>query len=357
MTPSHPNKRKSAQIGGMSTMPTKKRALSENDVRPDRLAAGMKKALLADVQRMKSKRNGFVQVRCPACDSNKKKSKFKKYGMTIVECLTCGSYYTNPRPTLTILDWYYKDSQIYIFWDKYLYPASEKARRERIVVPWVDTILRLSKELRIQTNSLLDIGPGHGTFCEEMASRKVFKNIVAIEPSKSLAKTCEKKGIRTINELIENVHFRKNELFDVAVSFEVLDILFSPKQFILACKKALKKGGLFVFTIRNNKGFESDTLGDVSTSIVHTNLNYFNANSIQVLLKKCGFETVHVLTPGRLDADIVRKKILSGEFDVSTQPFLKQVLIDKWDTVGENFQKFLAENGMSTHMMVVAKKK
>jgi len=61
-------------------------------------------------------------------------------------------------------------------------------------------------------------------------------------------------------------------------------------------------------------------------------------------------------TPGMLDAELVRKNLLAGALDVATQPFLRRVLIDEWERLGEPFQKFLADNRLSSHMMVVARR-
>ena len=336
---------------------TENTKLSENEVRPDKLQSGMERAMKKDIKRMNSRKKDFIGVNCPACNSKKRANKFKKSGMNIVECLECESYYMNPRPTLDVLDWYYKDSAVYDFWNKYVYPTSYKARKEKITVPRVNMVIDLCKKFKVKTGSLLEIGAGDGTFCEEMIKKNVFKDVVAVEPVPSLAQTCRDRGVRTIGTVIEKIKFKKKELFDVAINFEVIDILFSPKDFVLGCKKSLKKGGLFVFSLRNNKGFDINVLGAKSSSVIHSNMTLFNPKSIKLLLKRCGFETVSVFTPGKLDAEIVRKKILSGAFDVSKKPFLKQVLIDEWDTLGDKFQKFLYESNLSSHMMVVAKKR
>ena len=63
------------------------------------------------------------------------------------------------------------------------------------------------------------------------------------------------------------------------------------------------------------------------------------------------------LTPGQLDAELVRSQILSGAYDVSHQPFLKKVLIDEWDGLGGPFQQFLVDNGLSSNMWVIARKR
>jgi hypothetical protein len=76
-----------------------------------------------------------------------------------------------------------------------------------------------------------------------------------------------------------------------------------------------------------------------------------------LLVRSCGFDVLEVQTPGKLDAELVRKKVLEGEFDLSDQRFLKQILIDKWEHVGEAFQEFLAGSQLSSHMWLVARRR
>ena len=57
-----------------------------------------------------------------------------------------------------------------------------------------------------------------------------------------------------------------------------------------------------------------------------------------------------------LDADLVRNKILSEEYDISSQPFLSKVLIEDWEKYGDSFQKFIIDNKMSSNMWLVAQK-
>ena len=66
---------------------------------------------------------------------------------------------------------------------------------------------------------------------------------------------------------------------------------------------------------------------------------------------------LEIFTPGKLDAELVRKKILSGDFVLEKEDkFIKHVLIDKWKEMGNDFQQFLVENALSSNMWAVAQK-
>ena len=188
-----------------------------------------------------------------------------------------------------------------------------------------------------------------------MQKLALFKHIIAVEPSSDLAKTCAKKGLNVIEEPIENVTFI--EKADVITNFELIEHLFWPEDYISACASLLNTGGLFICTTPNIKGFDLLMLGEVSDNISGPNhLNYFNPKSFCHLLQRCGFRILETLTPGELDGELVRKKVLSGEFSLNGQPFLEEVLIHKWNLVGNQFQQFLRESGLSSHMWIVGQK-
>lgn len=336
-------------------MNTNKVKFTEDDIRPTDIIAGQNNAILVDVGRLLMQRNSFEEVSCPACSRNDSAPVYKKFGLDYVLCKECETMYINPRPSKEVLEICYRESDVYAYWDKYVYPASDKARREMMYKPRVDRLLEFCKKYGVSTNSILEVGSAYGTFCEEIASRKIFSRVVGIEPTPALADTCRKKGIETIELPVEKVSFTETEKFDIVVNFEVIEHLFSPEDFIRQCRTFLKPGGLFVASCPNGKGFDFVVLKDLCQSVDHEHLNYFNPQSLNLLLTRCGFEVLETQTPGKLDTELVRKRIKSGEFDVSSNPFLKQVLIDNWDTVGDSFQDFLSDNNLSSSLWIVAK--
>ena len=104
-------------------------------------------------------------------------------------------------------------------------------------------------------------------------------------------------------------------------------------------------------------GFDIRLLKNKSDTIDHEHLNYFNPFSMSLLLRNCGYRVLEIFTPGKLDAELVRKKILSGDFVLEKEDeFIKHVLIDKWKEMGNDFQQFLVKNDMSSNMWAVAQK-
>ncbi|MDX2212945.1 MAG: class I SAM-dependent methyltransferase [Oculatellaceae cyanobacterium bins.114] len=329
--------------------------LKESEIRPDELMKDQAARLAADIRRLLQHKHEFVIVNCPACDFAQSHKIYEKYEIQFVSCEVCETVYANPRPQPEHLDEYYRESENYAYWNQYIFPASEAARREKIFKPRVQKVLDICRRFDVPTHTLLEVGAGFGIFCEEIQKTGVFQQVIGVEPTPDLAQTCRDRGLTIIEKPIEQIHFG-SEPINVIVNFEVIEHLFSPREFLVKCYELLSPGGIFIVTCPNVKGFDIVTLKEQSSAVDNEHLNLFNPNSLSQLLASCGFEVIEQQTPGRLDAELVRKKVLSGEFDISQQPFLKQVLIDEWETKGEAFQNFLSDNNLSSNMLLVARK-
>jgi len=331
--------------------------MKEEDIRPTKYMSEGSKLLAQDIKRLMKNKNKFEKVPCPACNADNYENIFKKDGFSFVRCRDCQTLFINPRPTPAMLESYYATSKNLKYWNDKLFLASENSRREQIFVPRAKRVAQICKKYVNAKKVLLDVGAGFGTFCEEIKKIPIFSDVIAVEPSTELSETCRRKGIMVIAKPIERVNLGEIKNLNVITCFELIEHLYSPKDFLLSCNRILPKGGLLILTTPNIKGFDLLVLGKLSDNIGGPNhLNYFNQKSISKLFKDCGFKVVETKTPGKLDAEIVRKKIISGEFNAKSQPFLQDVLINQWEELGDTFQKFLAENNLSSHLWVVAQK-
>ncbi len=329
--------------------------LTFEEISPEHLVPEQVERFASDIQRLLQHRHEFVAVPCPACESERGEKFFEKFGMTYLVCSDCETVYISPRPTPALLEMYYATSENYAYWNKYIFPASENARREKIFRPRVDRILEICGRHNVPRGVLLEVGAGFGTFCEELQRRNVFRRVIAVEPTPDLAQTCRNRGLEVIEKPIAQVHLEGGAV-DVVASFEVIEHLFSPREFLFGCASVLAPGGLLVITCPNVKGFEVAVLGAISDTVDVEHLNYLHPRSLSNLLTKCGFRVLEAMTPGELDAELVRRKALAGEFKIDAHPFLKELLIDRWEELGDAFQRFLAENGLSSHMWLVARR-
>lgn len=342
------------------TMTDKITQLTENEIRPEQLMAEQARRYQNDIERLMRHKPNFKLVPCPACGGKESNKAFEKYGMNFERCTACRTVYANPRPLNEHLNEYYSQSENYAYWNKYIFPASEAVRRQQIFIPRVELVKVLCDRHGISNNLLVEIGSGFGIFCEELSKCKLFKRVVGVEPTPDLAATCRERGIEIIAKPIEEIGMEEllngEKAIDVIAAFEVIEHLLDPREFVLKCANLLQSGGLVVVTCPNADGFEIATLGAVSSSVDTEHLNLFNPESLSLLFRECGFEVVERNTPGRLDADLVRNKVLCGDFDLSDQPFLKRILVDEYNLHGADFQDFLQRQGLSSNMLIAARK-
>lgn len=325
---------------------------NESDIRPKDLMKNQAERLQNDINRLLTHKNDFVHVHCPACDQDRPEEKFKKFEISFVECGRCGTLYASPRPRPEHLEDYYANSENYAYWNEFIFPASEEVRRNKIFKPRLQLTMDICYKYEVPTATLVEVGAGFGLYCEEAVKTKAFERVIAIEPTPELAETCRRRGLEVIEAPIEKVSLDVRP--DVIVNFEVIEHLFAPIDFLLKCKKLLRPGGILILTCPNVRGFDIMTLGVKSDALDNEHINMFHTDSIQMLLQRAGFETLEVRTPGKLDADIVRNKILAGEISGEVNSFLEYLLIDKWTDSGESFQNFLSSNLLSSNMMIVA---
>jgi len=329
--------------------------LSEGELCPPHLLTIQEEAFSRDIERILARRGEFVSVRCPACLSTTAQSEFVKYGFHFDRCSDCRTIYMNPRPSEEVLADYYSNSENYAIWAKYIFPASEGVRREKVYRPWLERIIHYCDELAVEKGTLVEIGPGFGTFAEVAHTSGLFSNVHVVEPTPELADACRRRGIRVVEKRIEDVVEKDLPPADVVVAFEVIEHLFSPDQFLMGLSALLRPSGLLFLSCPNGEGFDISLLGADALAVDAEHVNLFNPQSMSLLLDRCGLEVIVSTTPGRLDAEFVREAGLEGTIQLDV--FLQRVLIDDWDNLGWAFQCFLAESGLSSHMWTIARKK
>jgi SAM-dependent methyltransferase len=206
----------------------------------------------------------------------------------------------------------------------------------------------------VPTGTLVEVGPGFGTFCAVATQSGRFGRVIAVEPTPQLAAACRSRGVAVVEKRIEDAGAALPQA-DVLCAFEVIEHLFDPASFLANCARVVAPGGLLVLSCPNGLGFDIATLRDKALAVDAEHVNLFNPASLGGLVRRSGFEVLESETPGRLDAEFVREAALKDE--VKLDPFLRRVLVDEWDRLGWPFQQFLAAQGLSSHMWIAARRK
>lgn len=330
--------------------------MKENDIRPKDLMELKKPALEHDIQFLKTRFHEFISSSCIACGSSNvvhwaTKNRFK-YSI----CKDCATIYTNPRPTSELLESFYKQSENYAFWNKYIFPTTDEVRKEKIFKPRADRTIEICKKYNLTGGVLIEIGAAFGTYCEAILEHSFFQRVIAVEPTPGLAETCRKKGLETHEEVIEKLSFEKNAA-DVVANFEVLEHLANPREFVKKAISFLRVGGLFICTCPNGQSLGSKILEENFSIFDHEHVNYFNPHSIAILLESENMEVLEVTTPGKLDIDILKKYAIEDKDLFKNDLSLRQLLVEGSEETLEMLQQVLQNENLSSHMWVIARKK
>ena len=330
--------------------------MKEYDIRPQKLFNEFLEVARSDINKYFSNVSEFVEVACPGCGSNDSEVSFSKHDMHYRECINCSSLFMSPRPTSAMIDSYYKNSASSKFWAERFFPETMEARRELIFKPRAQIISNILQKIEISKPwSIGDIGSGYGIFLQELAKLNVFQKIIAIEPSKELADTCRSKGFDVLQNTIEEL---SNEDLDVSflTSFEVIEHLFSPVEFLSAANRLLSSGGYIVFTTLTASGWDIQTLWEKSKSVSPPHhINLLTTEGLELMVKRAGFEVIEISTPGKLDVDIV-KNMMDENYSITDNKFANYLIKKRDLKTQEAFQQFLQEHKLSSHAQVIARK-
>lgn len=326
--------------------------MKEEEIRPKKIFDEYLKLAKEDIEQFFSDKSDFVHINCPACGRNDAPFGFEKSGFKYVRCDNCGTLYVNPRPSEEAIQDFYTHSKSTRYFAERFYRETEEQRREKIFKPRALMIRDFVGKRK--TDTFADVGAGYGTFLEEIRKLRLIKKILAIEPSDDLVPILKNKGFEVIQKPIEECGSVLRNKVDLATSFELLEHVFSPEKFFSSVWQILSNGGYFIFTSLNINGFDLQVLWDKSKSISPPHhLNFLNLDSAKILLKRCGFKVVKGFTPGKLDVDIVRNMCLEQNIEVGR---FVEFLINSDETTRANFQSFLTENNLSSHMCFIAQK-
>lgn len=332
--------------------------LKEDEIRPKDAQRKANDLRIEDIQSIfykdgKLDRASFVKVTCPSCGGNSISSEFEKDDFNFIRCDFCNTMYVSPRPSENKLLEYYGHSKSIEYFTKEILEKTKETRTEMIFKPRAQKVIDLLANIQLKRNVLVDVGGGNGLFLESLDSASAgFEKYINVEPSSEGVNLTLKRGFDVFNGFIED--FDLDIKVDLITAFELIEHLFNPITFLNKISSMLSNDGVFILTTPNIEGFDLILLGSKSDNIAAPNhLNYFNPKSIKILLEKCGFEIIHIETPGVLDLNIIENKINSG-IEISDK--FVSFLLRTDNQTKHNFQKFLMDNNLSSNMMVVARK-
>lgn len=323
--------------------------MKENEIRPQSIFDEYLNLCEQDIETYFAQAPRYATP-CPACGEAGEFA-FHKKGFSYETCPACLTLFVSPRPEKPSFDSYYTDSPSTRYWATTFYRETEEARREKLWKPKAQLVAE--KVARFGgADVIIDVGGGYGTFGEEIRNLG-FAGITVIEPSVHLAEVCRSKGLATIQRFLEDITPQEiagnSRCF---VSFELFEHLHDPSTFLKAIRNLMGPDDLFIFTTLSGTGIDIQVLWEHSKSVSPPHhLNFFNPHSVNLLLQAEGFHLEEVTTPGKLDLDIMKNNI-----EHVRDRFWRTFLTRASEEERQKMQNFIADNLLSSHMMVVCRR-
>jgi 2-polyprenyl-3-methyl-5-hydroxy-6-metoxy-1,4-benzoquinol methylase len=141
--------------------------------------------------------------------------------------------------------------------------------------------------------TLLDIGCGEGFFLDQIRTKKNCA-VTGLEFNQKAVEKCREKGIEVYKTSINEFAADHAEKFDAVCLFQVLEHIVEVREFLEAALKTLKKGGILIVGVPNNKPyiFLRDKFCMLNLPPHHTGL--WNETSLKSLSRHFDIETVAI---------------------------------------------------------------
>lgn len=332
--------------------------MREDEIRPQDILDEYLRLSAADALTFFADSAAFEHRPCPGCGAEQPVPGWEKAGFRYVRCGQCFTLYADPAPAPDRLDEFYRDSPSQRYLASTFYPRVAEARREKIFRPRVERIRGLLAEHGTVHGTVVDVGAGTGIFLSECRNLGVGGVQRAVEPSAGAAEICRNLGFETFQGFAGEAACDPAWAggADLVVSFEVIEHVCSVIDFVSEMAALAKPGGLVLTTGLCGTGFDIMTLGARAKAVSPPHhLNFLSRDGVSALLARCGLEEVAFLTPGQLDVDIVRNTLIDDPQAVA-DPFLRRLVALGSEAQRAAFQTYLSENGLSSHMWILARR-
>ena len=226
------------------------------------------------------------RVNCPVCDIDDSVWVFSKAGFDFVKCRHCGLLHVNPQLTAETQDSIYKQSKTAEHWIKVQKKTKEQDwNAEKKYLPALEELRRIYP----QRGKLLDVGCSIGQFLT--LARDNGWNVQGIELNADAAAIARRDyGLSILEKKIEEAGFEDGE-FDVITLWGVFEHLTDPNGMLQSIRRILKQGGLALFFVPNGHSLIIRLTREHNSTVSgRAHLWYFTPETMDTMLRKCGFE-------------------------------------------------------------------
>jgi 2-polyprenyl-3-methyl-5-hydroxy-6-metoxy-1,4-benzoquinol methylase len=225
------------------------------------------------------------EIGCVLCEGASSTPVIRDSGFTGRQCERCGLILVSPRPSRAEIDEVYRQG------DAHLSPEWFVVGREAIA-----SRLRARRDARLvqrhaPNGSLLEIGPGRGTFLA--AARRRGFEVFGVELNPTQASFIRTELDIECAESLEAAEELSSGQFDVVYHRDVLSHFYDPHEQMERIGRLLKPGGLQIFETGNLADVEHRYLKLIASFQYPDHLFFYGGRSLRKLLDQTGFSHVH----------------------------------------------------------------
>ncbi len=283
-------------------------------------------------------------------------------GFDVIECTNCGFKHVYPLPTDEKIENVYRHE--YYSEEKPLY--LERVQEDS---DWWSQVYQgryeiFEKNLESNQRTLLDIGSGPGLFLMSAKSRGWVAK--GIEPNIKAAQYSQGLGLD-----VENIFFNEDSYFtlgkfDVINMGEVLEHISNPLELLQLARKCLNEDGLICIVVPNDfNPLQSILQGNFDypawwVSPPH-HINYFNFNTLSMLLNSAGYEVIHKEGTFPLELFLLMGDNYIGNDQVGRESHKRRMNFEKAMSLSGNsdlmrrIYEYFADNGLGREVVMIAR--
>ena len=323
--------------------------LRGEDIRPPALLARFRELSIEESRIYFQDRSKLVDIPCPACKCVEKQPVFTKDGFQYNQCPECKSVFVSPRPSAQAVAEYYANSRAGKFRVEHYSRETAEARRVHILrsrINWVGQIFDQAGPP--DKRGYADIETVFPLIFSEVRNIGLFDVHYSVNPPPLVEADCIANGAMVQRDPLQDM--------GVVTAFEQLGHQCSPFDLVKSAYDMLALGGVFCLTTRTISGFDLQILWDKAPYIfVPEHLNLLSIDGISILISRAGFSLLELSTPGQLDVELVVQAI-QADPTIKLPPFIAYLLNHRDASTHADFQTFLQQHRLSSHVRVAAKK-
>jgi SAM-dependent methyltransferase len=158
------------------------------------------------------------------------------------------------------------------------------------VLTFLKSLEKHSRWLPPKGSRALDVGCAGGAFVQ--AAKTYGYNAEGRELSKRLVKSARSRGLNVSQGPLESLP--REGAYDLITLWDVLEHVTDPNHVLEECRIRLKPGGTFLLNVPDVGTWQAKLAGKHFWWFLSVHLNYFDKKTLPALLRKHGFEVMHI---------------------------------------------------------------